>query len=228
MRISYLTCLGLFVTILICTPLSTFAQERWKSLEERLPSISLEGCNSQPNLFVPTTTHTLSLESYRARDLFSKRVPEGEPKAISEAVISRQTDLKQLFENMNPENALPKNGEKLLSGLSDELQKFIGTNYRIPEGRALTALLVFVTDPSGKLQWCLVYYVFVDDGALMTSGIFSAEKTIDNKLIVTLVGRDINRAKLSSAVAVGLALNDRNRGFACGSLSSNNLPPTRK
>jgi hypothetical protein len=220
-------CLVLSITI-FCAGVPLFAQQWIKSLEARLPSISVEGCSSQPNLFAPATTHTLSPESYAVRDLFNKAVPALVPKAIADSIISRQKNLGELYESMSPGKSLPKNGQKLLLDLSNEIQKFILANYQVPKGRLLTALLFFLTDHSGKHQWCLFYYVFVDQGTLTTSGTFSAEKMKDDKLMVTILSRDINRAKLSTAVVAGMNFLPGGRGYSCSSLSSDNLPPIGK
>lgn len=214
--------------LLGCFTLVACAQAPKDTLEDKLPTLG--ACPSVIGL-KPLRWQEIGVPGWKARDEFSKAVPESMPKAMEAALSNRRQDFANLHRSLTSGAGLPKDAEDALRKLAGETQTILESNFQ-PVGEkssSFTPLIVLTTTAQGDIEWALIYFVFADQSAFRSSPGFSAEIAPGGRLFLRTIGRDIDRAHLSGAVAAGIVSSGGSLGgLRCGPLLERNLPSVRK
>jgi len=147
--------------VIVCSmAFGLFAQDPLVLLEQRLPTLDSFTPTCKEIMgrlelgLVPYTAHRMEVGS-KARDQFSKPIPQSVPAELTKALAERRQEFRQLFEMTKSAGSLTENGEKVLREFAEVAQKSTERTWSVGVRKARTPLMVLLTDHTGEMIWCL-------------------------------------------------------------------------
>ncbi len=143
------------------------------------------------------------------------------PTQIEDRLHSLKSDLAMMYRaSASPKGEASPIGRKLSENLAQFAQDFVESIAVPPQGKRLTCLLRFGSDESGAILWQTFFVVMGDANAFRTYPSSTFAVRPQSELSVSILARDIDRAKLSSVIAI----QNTGMGPACGPLLPEHIP----
>ena len=210
-----------FAGLLFLFPLNGISQVTESSVlkgveKEQLPATQLGACAKAQGIQTakPFESETVYVEPLH-RGFWS-------PTPIQDKLSSLKSDFAALYRaSLSPKGEAGPIGRRLSENLAQFAQTYIESILVAPKGKRLTCLLRFSTDENGAVLWRAVFVVMGDADFFRTYPSSTFRALPQGGLSASILARDIDRANLSSVIAVeqrgGL-------GLACGPLLPEQIP----